>query len=444
MRMLGMFMILPVFSLYVAKYQGSTPALMGVAIGIYGLTQGLLQIPFGMLSDRFGRKPVIVTGLLLFALGSVVAALSHSIYGVIFGRALQGCGAIAAAVMALIADLTREEQRTKAMATVGMSIGLSFAVAMVLGPMMNGWFGLEGIFWFTALMAAAGILILLFVVPTPATHRLHRDAEPVPAQFRRVLSDSQLLRLDLGIFLLHMILTSTFVALPLVLKNVVGLPANEHWWLYLPVLFLSVVIMVPFIIIAERHRRMKKVFLGAVLALGVSQFGLFWLHNNIWEIAFMLTLFFAAFNLLEASMPSLVSKMAPVDSKGTAMGFYSSSQFLGISAGGSLAGWILGHHGYIGVFVLCAGLALLWFAVASSMKSPRYLASYLLNIGEVSKQEAAGLAMELTAIQGVAEAVVIPEDQVAYLKVDSKALDEDRLLTYSVNVRPAAVELSPN
>jgi MFS family permease len=429
--MLGMFMIFPVFALYVTELEGATPLLMGVAMGVYGLSQGILQIPFGMMSDHFGRKPVILAGLLLFVLGSIVAGLSDSIYGVIAGRALQGCGAIAAAVMALMADLTREEQRTKAMATVGMSIGVSFALALVLGPVMNSWIGLSGIFWFTAVMAVTGMAILWFVVPDPVTHRLHRDAEPVPAQFARVLSDGQLLRLDAGIFLLHMILTSSFMVLPLVLKDVVGLAAERHWWVYLPVLLLSVLTMVPFIIQAERHRKMKKVFLLAVAMLGLSQLGMVWLHTSMWGAVSMLYVFFTAFNFLEASLPSLVSKIAPVESKGTAMGFYSSSQFIGVSLGGVISGWVLGHHGYTGIFILCAILALIWFVLASSMKSPRYLVSYLLNIGKLSSEQSRQLVMELTSIQGVAEAVVIAEDEVAYLKVDRKALDEEKLLSYS-------------
>jgi MFS family permease len=431
LRMLGLFMILPVFSLYSDKLISATPALIGLAIGIYGLTQGLLQIPFGMLSDRIGRKPVIIAGLLLFALGSVVAAMSESVYGVIIGRALQGSGAIAAAVMALAADLTREEHRTKAMAVIGMSIGASFALALVLGPVLNGIIGLSGIFWFTAVMAVFGILVLIYVVPTPVTGRVHKDAEPVPAQFKRVLNDGQLLRLDLGIMVLHVIMTASFVAVPLILVKQAGLPAEHHWWIYLPVLLLSVVAMVPFIIMAERKRRMKTVFLGAILVLGLSMLAMASIDYTVGNITVILFVFFTAFNLLEASLPSLVSKIAPPACKGTAMGFYSSSQFFGAFIGGSLGGVILGKFGNQAVFILAAGMALLWLLVASSMKSPRYLSSQLLNIGKVDEQQANHLMVELTRVRGVAEAVVIPEDGVAYLKVDSKALDEEALAAFS-------------
>ena len=432
-RMLGLFMLFPVISLYQDRLAGATPALMGFAIGVYGLTQGLLQIPFGLWSDRIGRKPVIYVGLVLFALGSVVAAMSDSIYGVIAGRALQGCGAIAAAVMALAADLTREEHRTKAMAMIGMSIGAAFALALVLGPLFDSWVGLSGLFWFTSVMAIFGMLVLKVMVPNPVIQRLHRDAEPVPAQFRQVLRDTQLLRLDIGIFLLHMILTASFVVFPLVLVNELGMQAATHWWIYLPVLLISILIMVPFIIIAERRRRMKKIFLGAILFVGLAQLGLAIWHSHFWLAIVFLLMFFSAFNLLEASLPSLVSKIAPPASKGTAMGFYSSSQFLGAFLGGSLGGLLQGAWGYSSVFILCALMALLWLMFASSMKDPRYLTSYLLNSGQVEPAQAAHLSAQLAAIKGVAEAFVIVEDLVAYLKVDHKALDEEGLLAFSVS-----------
>jgi len=432
-RMLGLFMLFPVISLYQDRLAGATPALIGFAIGVYGLTQGLLQIPFGLLSDRIGRKPVIFMGLALFALGSVVAALSDSVYGVIAGRALQGCGAIAAAIMALAADLTREEHRTKAMAMIGMSIGSAFALALVLGPIFDHWFGLSGVFWFTAIMALLGMLVLKVMVPNPVTQRLHRDAEPVPAQFRQVLKDGQLLRLNLGIFLLHMILTASFVVFPQVLLKELGIDSSHHWYVYLPVLLLSVLAMIPFIVMAERHRRMKNVFLGGILFIGLAQLGLALGYHTFWLAILFLWMFFTAFNLLEASLPSLVSKIAPPDSKGTAMGFYSSSQFLGAFLGGTLGGVMHGKFGYGSVFVLCAVMALLWMVFASSMKNPRYLSSYLLNIGDIPLKQAPHLAAELTAVAGVAEAIVIVEDQVAYLKVDRKALDEERLLQFSAS-----------
>ena len=334
--MLGLFLILPVFALYADHLQGHTPTLIGVAIGAYGLTQAFLQIPFGMLSDRIGRKRVITAGLLIFAAGSVVAAMAHTMWGVILGRALQGAGAIAAAVMALAADLTREEQRTKAMAVIGMTIGLSFAVAIVTAPTLNHLIGVPGIFWLVAGLAVLGVVVLHTRVPTPAHSTVHRDAEAVPGQLRGVLAHPGLLRLDFGIMSLHIILTANWVVLPVALRA--QLPTAHHWWVYLPVMVLSVAAMVPFIILAERKRRMKQVFLGAVVALGLAELGLSQGFHTLGGIAVALFVFFTAFNLLEATLPSLISRVAPPAAKGTAMGVYSTSQFFGAFLGGSLGG----------------------------------------------------------------------------------------------------------
>ncbi|MES9845398.1 MAG: MFS transporter, partial [Candidatus Sedimenticola sp. 6PFRAG5] len=339
LRMMGLFMILPVFALYAEQLQGVTPLLIGVAIGAYGLTQALLQIPFGMLSDHIGRKPVIIGGLLIFALGSVVAAMADSIWGVILGRALQGSGAIAAAVMALAADLTREQNRTKAMAVIGLSIGMAFAVSLVLGPILNAVIGVPGIFWLTAVLAISGIGIVLKLVPDPRESHFHRDTEPVPSMFGKVLRDTNLLRLDFGIFVLHMILTATFIAMPLALRDAAGLSGEDHWMVYLPVLLFAMAIMIPFVVIAEKRRKMKGVFVGAVFAIALAQFGFMWLHESIAGIAIALLVYFTAFNVLEATLPSLIAKVAPAESKGTAMGVYSTSQFIGAFLGGLIGGW---------------------------------------------------------------------------------------------------------
>lgn len=426
LRMLGLFMILPVFALYAEHLRGNTPALAGLAIGIYGFSQALFQIPFGFLSDHYGRKRMIYIGLLIFALGSVVAALADSIYGVILGRALQGGGAVSAAVMALAADLTREEHRIKVMAVIGVTIGVSFAASMILGPVLNGWVGVPGIFWLTALLALLGIAVVRFQVPSPASSRIHRDAQPVASQFGRVLLDGQLLRLNFGIFTLHMLLTATFVAVPLALRDA-GLNSTQHWEVYLPALVFSMVVMVPFIILAEKYRRLKPVFIGAVLMLGMAEFGLLYLHDTVLEIAVLLLVFFSAFNLLEATLPSLIAKLAPPDAKGTAMGVYSSSQFLGAFAGGALGGWLRGLFGLKGVFAFSVGGALLWLLAAWTMTNPRYLSSYLLPVGNLDETEAQQLAMRLTEIPGVAEAVVVAAEGVAYLKVDRHVLDESTL-----------------
>lgn len=429
-RMLGLFLILPVFALYAEHLAGATPTLVGLAIGIYGLTQAALQIPFGMLSDRVGRKPVIVAGLLLFAAGSVIAAMAQSIEGVILGRALQGAGAVAAAVMALAADLTREEHRPKAMAIIGMTIGLSFLVAMVAGPVLDGWIGVSGIFWLTAGLALVAIAILLLAVPNPTRSRFHRDTEAVPAQFRQVLADSQLLRLDFGILVLHLVLTAGFVVLPLSLRDA-GLVSADHWQLYLPVMVLAMAASIPFIVLAEKKRLMKPIVVGGVALLAVSEIGFALLHESFWPLALLMWLFFTAFNLMEALMPSLIAKTAPVQSKGTAMGVYSSSQFLGAFIGGAAGGSLYGLFGAVGVFLFCAALLAAWWVPAVTMKPPRYLSSALVNIGPIDAARAAAIEAEFLAVEGVEEVYLGLEDGIAYLRVDNAKLDRTHLQRFS-------------
>lgn len=432
LRMLGLFMILPVFALYAEHLEGNTPVLAGLAIGVYGFSQALLQIPFGFLSDRYGRKRIIYLGLLIFALGSVVAAMADSIGGVILGRALQGGGAVSAAVMALAADLTREEHRTKVMATIGITIGLSFAASMILGPALNGGIGVSGIFWLTALLALLGIVVVRFRVPDPVASRIHRDAEPVAAQFGRVLNNEPLLRLNFGIFILHLLLTATFVAVPLALRDA-GLTSSQHWQVYLPALTLSMAAMIPFIILAERRRQLKTVFLGAILTLVLVEFGLAALPDTVLEITVLLLAFFTAFNLLEAILPSLITKLAPPDAKGTAMGVYSSSQFLGAFAGGALGGWLNGQFGPHGVFAFATLGALAWLLVAWTMREPPYLSGYLLNVGILDEVEAQLLTLRLVEVPGVAEAAVAADEGVAYLKVDRRTLDEAMLRQFAAD-----------
>jgi len=432
MRMLGLFMVLPVFAIYASQLEGVTPTLAGIAIGVYGLTQTFLQIPFGMLSDRFGRKPIISLGLGIFALGSVIAALSHGIVGIIIGRALQGTGAISSALLALTADLTQEEHRTKAMAIMGISIGMSFVVALILGPVLSGWIGVLGLFWVSAVLAIIAIIVLYKVVPQPLQSRFHSDAEPVPAQFKRVLQDPELLRLDAGIFLLHLLLTALFVTLPMSLKNV--LAPEQHWIVYLSTLVAAVIAMMPFMMIAERYRRLKQVFVGAIAVLALSQLGLSFVQESLWGMVIMLFLFFTAFTLLEATLPSLISKIAPADSKGTAMGVYASTQFFGAFLGGVLGGWLQQHYSHSAVFLIGSGLAVIWLGLAITMKNPRYLSTQLLNVGVLEAHQAQLLVKKLLEIRGVVEAAIAVDEGVAYLKVDKAVVDMAALAHYTVAI----------
>ncbi|WP_373389414.1 MFS transporter [Pseudomonas alcaligenes] len=421
-RMLGMFMVLPVLATYGMDYAGATPALIGLAIGAYGLTQALLQIPFGVLSDRIGRLPVIYVGLLIFAAGAALAATADSIWGVIAGRVLQGAGAISAAVMALLSDLTREQHRTKAMAMIGMSIGLSFAVAMVVGPLLTRAFGLSGLFWATAGMALLGMLIIAAFVPRASRTLQHRESGVARQALRPTLRNPELLRLNLGIGVLHAILMASFVVLPLALVEQGGLAREEHWWVYLSALLIGFFGMVPFIIYAEKRRQMKRVLSGAVLVLVLCELYFWAFGHSLSTLVLGFILFFTAFNLLEASLPSLVSKVAPAGGKGTAMGVYSTSQFLGAALGGILGGWLYQHGGLGLVFVGCAALGVFWLLAAATMREPPYVTSLRRPLAETALADS-GLVGRLLAIPGVSDAIVVAEEAALYIKVDTQQLD---------------------
>lgn len=424
-RMLGMFMVLPVLATYGQELSGATPLLIGVAIGAYGLTQAILQIPFGALSDRFGRMPIIYFGLLMFAAGSAVAALATSIEMVIVGRILQGAGAISAAVMALLSDLTREQHRTKVMAGIGMSIGLSFVVAMVLGPLLTRFFGLSGLFWVTAAMALLGMLIMALWIPKPDRQVHHMDAALNGAAFVEVLKNTQLLRLNLGIFSLHALLMASFMALPLALIEHGALARDEHWWVYLLAMGLGFVAMVPFIIYSEKKRRLKKVFLGAIGVVLLSQLYFWLLGTNLVLLVVGAVFFFAAFNLLEATLPSLISKLSPAGAKGTAMGIYSTSQFLGAAVGGVFGGWLFQQGGIAAVFVGCAVLAAIWLLFAVSMQEPPYVTSTRLSVaGTQSTQD---LLVQLRNQPGVMDVLHVAEEAAVYVKFDNKIIERTRL-----------------
>jgi len=369
LRMLGLFMILPVFSLYTSHLQNATPLLIGFAMGVYGLTQGIFQIPFGMLSDQFGRRKIITFGLLIFIVGSIIAARTDTIQGMMIGRALQGTGAVGSTIIAMMADFTREEQRTKAMAIAGMTIGMSFALAMMLGPLFANWIN---IFWLAAIFGAFAIVLLFTWVPKPLAAVWHADTEPELTQFSTLLKEPELLRLNAGIFILHAVLTASFVILPLTLQQLAGLQGKQQWLLYLPTLLLAFILSIPFIILAEKHRQIKPYFLGAILTLGMAELLLWFFAHNLLLSAVGLLLFFTAFSLLEAFLPSLVSRTAPRSRKGTALGIYSCSQFLGIFVGGWISGWLYGAFGLTDVYLFCVILLGLWLAIAFNMKKPHY------------------------------------------------------------------------
>jgi MFS family permease len=365
LRMLGLFLVLPVFAVQAAHLPGGDNVmLVGLALGAYGLTQAFLQIPFGMASDRLGRKPVIVAGLLMFAAGSFVAATAPTIEVMILARVLQGAGAISAAVSALAADLTREQHRTKVMAMIGASIGLVFAFSLVAAPPLAAAIGLSGLFTLTGALALGAIALLFFAVPPAPTFSAQTR---VP--FSVVLRDAKLARLNFGVFALHMMQTALWVVVPPALVAG-GLPGGEHWKIYLPAVLCSFAVMVPAIIAAERRGRVRPVYAGAVGLLVVVQLGLALIEHGLWATGFWLLLFFIAFNILEALQPSLISRLAPPASKGTALGIYNTTQSLGLFAGGVLGGWLVKHFGTSAVHVVCAGIGIVWLSLAVRLAPP--------------------------------------------------------------------------
>lgn len=424
LRMLGLFMILPVFALYAKDYSGSTPALIGLALGAYGLSQAILQIPFGLWSDRIGRRPVIVIGLIMFAIGSVVAATAHSIEMVIVGRLLQGSGAISGTLMAYVADFTSEKNRTKAMAMIGASIGVSFGLSLVLGPMLSAYGGVAAIFWVTGLLSCLGLFVIYFAVPAlPKSGYISREVRAVPELLSASFADKNLLRLNGGIFTLHFVLMSTFLVLPVLLQDVEGLPRAHHWQAYLPLMFFSFVAMLPAMILAEKKQAVKTVFVAAIATLALALLLLSFWHMQRIPMLILYFIFFTAFNLLEAMLPSLISKTAAAGSRGTAMGVYSTSQFLGAFCGGAVGGLILQFGNVMMLFMAGGFLTCGWLIYAVSMAKPLPLKNMALLLKEVDGD----ISEKLLDIAGVEEVMVIPEQRRAYIKVNEKELDRAAL-----------------
>ncbi len=432
LRMLGLFIILPVFAIYAQQLPGGdSHLLIGIALGAYGLTQAILQIPAGLMSDRYGRKPVIYISLILFAVGSFIAADASNIYVIILGRIVQGAGALNAAVMALTADLTREEVRTKAMAMIGITIGVTFSISMVLSPLLNNLMGVPGIFALTGVLALLAMGVAKFLIPDPAITRFHSDTEASGKHFAEVLRNKDLLRLDFGIFSVHAILMSVFMRVPFVMQKD-GLPLSHHWYIYLPVMLVAFVLMVPLIVIAEKKARMKQIFILSIFLAMCAQVLLMLGQDSLWGVAVALLVFFTSFNVLEATLPSMISKVAPLASKGTAMGVYSSMQFLGAFFGASVGGALLQFVGSDAVFVFAIALLLVWLIVASTMQPPALVRTKLYHLSGMNEAAALELQKQLAQLQGVREAMVVAAESIACLKVDMKGYDEaavDKLVT---------------
>jgi MFS family permease len=427
LRMFGLFLILPVLALYAGEIDGATPAMIGVALGAYGLTQAFFQVPFGLLSDRFGRKPLLVAGLLLFALGSVIAARANSIEMVILGRALQGSGAIASVVLALLADLTREEQRTKGVGLVGASIGFSFLLALMLGPILDAVIGLSGIFWSTGVLALMAVPVVAWFVPS--VERLPRGTGVQPAwgQVRMILQNRQLLFMDCGILVLHMVLMALFVAVPFALLETLELPRDRHWQVYVPVLGAAVLAMVPMLILSMIHEHTFPVLRAGVAILFVSLLALLISDRNTGVLVVGLWLFFVAFTLLEALMPSLMSRLAPAQNKGAALGIYNTFQFLGVFIGGALSGWLFGLFGGSGVFIFSAVAALAWLILVVVARAPKLLESRTVDLENAEQRDFSALVAQFRGLPGVHEVILLSGENIAYLKVDPELFHNESL-----------------
>lgn len=421
-RMLGLFMVLPVLALFVDDLQGASSATVGLAIGAYGFSQAILQIPFGWLSDRYGRKPVIFTGLLFFLAGSLLAAQADSIWLIIVGRILQGAGAIAGAVMALLADLTRDQHRTKAMAMVGMGIGAAFCLAMVAGPVISQWWGLQGLFLSNAAMAVVAMLVLWLLVPTPVTSRKDLNSSVNRNDLLKVLRDSQLSRHIAGIFCLHFVLMALFVFIPHQLESVARIAAVDHGWFYLVVMLGAFVTIVPLIIYSEKKHQLKRCYSLAVMSLLLAFMAI---HKGQTESRWLvagLFMFFMGFNFLEAALPSLVSKLSSAGRRGTSMGVYSTFQFLGAALGGSLGGVAVQHWSVSGVLILCIIPTALWCWLSVTMRAPPYVSSLVMALNP-SQEGASVVGERLAMVPGVREVTVLASERTAYLKVDKLHLD---------------------
>ena len=425
-RMLGLFMVLPILALYMDGYPGFSPLLLGITLGIYGLTQAALQIPLGLLSDKIGRRPVIIGGLLVFVAGSLVAASAETATGLIVGRAIQGAGAIASTLMALVSDLTSEENRTKAMATIGASIGMSFMLAMIVGPLIAAALGLPGVFWVTALLGCLGIIIFIRWVPAVVSVQRNRETHTDIQQIRGLLKDSNLVRLNFGIFALHLILMAAFVVIPVLLAEELGVVADNLWWVYLLLLGGGFVAMLPAMIAGEKLQRQKLSFTTAVACVTFAMLLLALLRGPLLTPV-MLLLFFAAFNLLEASLPSWLSKVCPPGQKGTAMGIYSTSQFFGAFVGGLLGGWSVQQFGVDNLFLLLAAIGFAWWLAVLGLDAPKALQTVVLNSGDMAHEDFAKLILK---VPGVEDILVVTGEQLAYAKVNKKTVDMSGLKPY--------------
>ena len=422
-RMMGLFMVIPVLPLASDEFKFSTTLLIGFAIGIHGLTQGLFQIPFGMLSDRVGRKKIIAVGLVLFTIGSSVAALAENVYWLIIGRALQGCGAIASTLLALVSDLTRLEQRTKSMALIGAAIASSFGLALLIGPILFNLYGARSIFVFSAVSGLIGLWILFTIIPSPLIHSQNLDVKFQLMDAKRAVSSFSLWRLNISTFILHYLLISGFCAFPLLFDSTNQIQRDHHSYYYLLLLLASLIFISPLIYFSDRISNTKIVILTMI---GLSILSCFLLSQtqSFYSVLFGVGLFFSAFNLLETMLPSEVGRIAPAGLRGTFIGFFMTSQFLGFFFGGIIGGWVLMHSDISSLMLVNMLVGLAWFILILGTPGSKNLGSRVIQLNGFSEKPAKEVLKELLSARGVKDVVLIEEEQVAYLKVDQEQFDD--------------------
>ncbi|WMY94952.1 MAG: MFS transporter [Arsenophonus sp.] len=364
LRMLGMLMVLPILTSYGKDLKDANNFLLGLAIGMYGITQALFQIPIGFMSDRFGRKKTIINCLWIFIIGSIIAASTNSIWGVIIGRTLQGSGAISAVIMALLTDLICEKNRTKAIAFIGISFGITFSISIIISPIITHIIGLHGLFWIISLFGLLGILIIKLYVPDPdlTNNTLNNDINFIKNTIKNLIKNLTLLKINYGIFCLHSLLIINFIAVPLIMIDL-NIPTHQHWKIYLSTLLIAFISIIPFIIYANNEYRTKQVFLLSITILFISELIFYCCNKQLLLILTGLQLFFIAFNIMEILLPSLISKKVDKKYKGAAMGIYSTSQFLGVALGGILGGWLLQLNNDNYIFIVGMLFCTFWFLI---------------------------------------------------------------------------------
>ncbi|PPI87710.1 MFS transporter [Candidatus Pantoea edessiphila] len=425
LRMLGMFMVLPVLTTYGMSLHHANKTLIGIAIGIYGFTQALFQIPFGLISDRIGRKQLIFFGLSLLILGSLISANSYSIWGIIFGRALQGSGAISAVVMALLSDLTREQNLSKVTAYIGINFGITFAIALIISPIVTREFGLHALFWIITLFTIICIIIVMFFVPQETNHKFNREIGIMSNSLLKILTNDKLIKLNISIFLLHTLLMCILIVLPNQLQYL-GFPVSRHWEIYLITMIISFSLVMPIIIYAERNKCIRHIFLFGITIILLSEIALRNSINSFWILIIGLQFFLFAFSLMEAIIPSLVSKESPLGYKGTAMGFYSTSQFFGVAFGSSIGSWILTRFNIEGVFLFCILIAIFWLLISLNIQEPQYITS--MNITLSNKILAiSNLEEKIKKQPGISEVLIITAEKSLYIKIDNKITNRNKI-----------------